>query len=181
MKNGLLLLGCFWGVLANGQTPWSGVVEFAVEPIAMEDGDWDYIPQTVTYETNGADWRILERGTSFERIWLGRHGAAEYHILFHFLGHAVELLEGCPPADGNTNDWQGTEWGVPPCPWLAAVQAGALHINDGPARYALRLESMTEAKPTWWDRRHFAMPPGYEPMEKFGLAALMQSLAPAHR
>lgn len=175
MKHGLLLLGCLWALLANGQTPWSGMVEFAVEPLAVEAGDWDYIPQTVTYETNGKDWRILERGTSFERIWIGRHGAPEYHILFHFLGHAVELLEACESGDV----LEARDWGVPPCPWTKALPSGELEIQDGPARYALRLESVTAAKPTWWDRGHFAMPPGYEPMDKLGLAALMQSLAPA--
>ena len=77
-----------------------------------------------------------EQGTSFERIWLGAHGAPTHHILFHFLGHAVELEERCtgePIAQ--------FEWGPVPCPWSIDASRSLLFVNDGPVRYELKERS----------------------------------------
>ena len=79
--------------LAIASKPWSGRVIYDVQPMNTVASEWDYLPQTITYETNGEAWRVTEQGTSFERIWIGAFDALEFSVLFHFLGHAVELLE----------------------------------------------------------------------------------------
>ena len=157
--------------LAFGQSEWSGTAEFTVEAEDVKAGDWDYIPQSVQYETDGVHWRILEQGTSFERIWMGRHGADRYHILFHFLGNAVELEERCAPEVA-----EALPWGMPPCPWAEGASAGQVAVTDGPVQYTLVLVASRTAHPNSWSRKHFDLPHGYEPIDKIGLAALLQRL-----
>lgn len=163
-----MLTGCSF---ADAQDGWTGEVIFDVTPGQADQGQWDYIPHTVTYQTDGQAWRILEQGTSFERIWLGAHGAPTHHILFHFLGHAVELEERCtgePIAQ--------FEWGPVPCPWSIDASRSLLFVNDGPVRYELKERSVRAVRRSEWDRKHFGLPRGYEPIDKPGLAALLQSL-----
>lgn len=173
MKHLLVFLGLA-AVCASacGQSGWSGTAEFTVEPLNVNASDWDYIPQSVVYETDGKNWRIVERGTSFERVWIGQHTADRYHILFHFLGNAVELEATC-----EAGVVRSTTWGIPPCPWADAATEDRVVITDGPVQYALERSSSTAAKPTWWDRGHFDIPPGYEPIDKPGLAALLHTIS----
>lgn len=158
--------------LMLGQSQWSGTAEFTVEAEDVKPGDWDYIPQSVQYDTDGVHWRIVEQGTSFERVWIGEHGADRYHILFHFLGNAVELQEDCAPVGVKS-----LPWGPPPCPWAQGASAERVAVNDGPVRYALVLTDIREERPSSWGRKHFDLPPGYLPIDKMGLAALLQRLS----
>lgn len=155
---------------ANAQSGWSGEAIFDVNPVEASESQWDYIPHTITYQTDGEHWRVLEQGTSFERIWIGNHGASDYHILFHFLGHAIELEEPCPP--GRT---AALEWGAVPCPWSDA-SSEEIRVKDGPVQYALLQRSVRSIPHAGWSRNHFDLPSGYEPIDKPGLAALLQSL-----
>lgn len=158
--------------LMLGQSKWSGTAEFTVEAEDVKPGDWDYIPQSVQYETDGVRWRIVEQGTSFERVWIGEHGAESFHILFHFLGNAVELREGCAPVSV-----EPLPWGIPPCPWAQGASAEQVAVADGPVRYTLALVKSRPERPGSWSRNHFDLPPGYEPIDKMGLAALLQRLS----
>jgi hypothetical protein len=49
-------------------------------------------------------------------------------------------------------------------------------VNDGPVRYELKERGVRAVKRSGWDRKHFGLPRGYEPIDKPGLAALLQSL-----
>lgn len=171
MKHLLLCLMLVGHAVSGAQDAWSGEVVFDVDPRLANESQWDYLPHTVTYETNGEAWRILEQGTSFERIWLGEHSAPTHHILFHFLGHAVELEEDCK----NTRIAQ-FDWGPAPCPWNVDAGGTVLFVSDGPVRYDLKEQTKRAVKRSEWDRRHFELPNGYEPIDKPGLAALLQSL-----
>ena len=51
-----------------------------------------------------------------------------------------------------------------------------LFVSDGPVRYELNEQSKRTVKCSNWDRKHFELPNGYEPIDKPGLAALLQSL-----
>ena len=171
MKRLLLCLMLAGHAVAGAQGAWSGVVVFDVTPRQADESQWDYLPHTVTYETNGEAWRILEQGTSFERVWLGKHGVPTHHILFHFLGHAVELEEFC--AGESTAQF---DWGLAPCPWNVDEERAVLFVSDGPVRYDLSERTKRAVKYSEWKRRHFDLPGGYEPIDKPGLAALLQSL-----
>ncbi len=156
---------------AGSQGAWSGEVVFDVTPRQATESQWDYLPHTITYETNGEEWRILEQGTSFERVWLGKHGVPTHHILFHFLGHAVELEERC-----TSESIAQFDWGPAPCPWNVEAESAVLFVSDGPVRYELNVQTKRAVKRSNWDRKHFDLPHGYEPIDKPGLAALLQSL-----
>lgn len=156
---------------AGSQGAWSGEVVFDVTPRQATESQWDYLPHTITYETNGEEWRILEQGTSFERVWLGKHGVPTHHILFHFLGHAVELEERC-----TSESIAQFDWGPAPCPWNVEAESAVLFVSDGPVRYELNVQTKRVVKRSNWDRKHFDLPHGYEPIDKPGLAALLQSL-----
>lgn len=171
MKRLLLFLMLAGHAVAGAQEAWSGEVVFDVTPRQANESQWDYLPHTVTYETNGEAWRILELGTSFERIWLGEHSAPSHHILFHFLGHAVELEERCKSAQNTQLDW-----GPAPCPWNIDAGSAVLYVSDGPVSYELKALTKRTVKSSEWDRKHFDLPGGYEPIDKPGLAALLQSL-----
>ena len=98
---------------ASLNAQWSGTVVYAVQTENdFQPKGLDYLPQQVILETNGQQFRILETGTDFERVWLMDEDEA--HVLFHFLGHAVELLEPCPKSQplilsgrGGTRDVAG--------------------------------------------------------------------------
>ena len=164
----LMLVG---PLAAGAQGAWSGEVVFEVTPRQANESQWDYLPHTVTYETNGEAWRILEQGTSFERVWLGEHGAATHRILFHFLGHAVELEERCAGEPIAQFDW-----GPAPCPWNFDAGSAVLFVSDGPVRYELNELTKRAVKRSEWTRKHFDLPSGYEPIDKPGLAALLHTL-----
>jgi len=173
------LLASMTSMLACAQSlsEWSGSIEYAVSPGEMERSTWDYLPQTITYQTDGTHWRIHERGTSFERIWLGQHGATSFHVLFHFLGHAVELLESCPTmTHSDSFDFKG----IPaPCPWQSGtltVLEEEMTVTDGPARYTMVQTQQQAVVKRNWPKGHFDLPEGYEPMDKMSLAALLARL-----
>ena len=171
MKRLLLCWMLAGHAVAGAQDTWSGAVIFDVTPRQATESQWDYLPHTVTYETNGEAWRILEQGTSFERVWIGEHGTPTHHILFHFLGHAVELEERCTGEPIAQFDW-----GPAPCPWNVDEERAVLFVSDGPVRYELNEQSKRAMNRSNWDRKHFDLPNGYEPIDKPGLAALLQSL-----
>ena len=171
MKRLLLCWMLAGHAFAGAQGAWSGEVIFDVTPRQATESQWDYLPQTVTYETNGEAWRILEQGTSFERVWIGEHGAPTHHILFHFLGHAVELKERCA-----SESIAQFDWGPAPCPWIVEAENAVLFVSDGPVRYELNERSKRTVKRSNWDRKHFELPNGHEPIDKPGLAALIQSM-----
>ena len=156
---------------------WSGRIEYVVSPGDLEATRWDYLPQTITYETDGTHWRIDERGTSFERIWLGQHGASTYRVLFHFLGHAVELLETCPSTE--RSDSRDFKEKIAPCPWQSEarhVLKEQMTLTDGPARYTIEQSQMQSMVRRYWPKGHFDLPEGYEATDKIGLAGLLSRL-----
>ena len=67
MNRLLLFLMLAGHAVAGAQDAWSGEVVFDVTPRQASESQWDYLPHTVTFETNGEAWRILEQGTSFEQ------------------------------------------------------------------------------------------------------------------
>ncbi len=170
MKSRLILIMVVSNAIANAQDTWSGEVIFDVNPMHVRAGQWDYIPHTITYKTDGKDWCIQEEGTSFERIWFGEHEAKAYRILFHFLGHAVELDEAC-----GSKETAVFNWGAIPCPWIADAHLG-LMVEDGPVSYILEERSSRSVKRSEWRSKDFDKPKGYEPIDRAGLAALLQSL-----
>lgn len=161
--------------LAQTSAPWSGRIAYRVEPLTETPEHWDYLPRTVVYETNGQEWRIAEEGTSFERIWLGAHDADAYYVLFHFLGHAVELLEPCPMSGTSTETGDPTHPQAP-CPWIVPELGERMVLNDGPARYELVQANREVVDASNWPSAHFEVVSGYEPMDKMGLAALLSRL-----
>jgi len=173
------ILAGMTSIFACAQPPsnWSGSVEYVVSPGDTEPTSWDYLPQSITYQTDGVHWRIDERGTSFERIWLGQHGATTYHVLFHFLGHAVELLETCPTLTRvESMDVKGKP---APCPWQSEahlILEEEMTLTDGPAEYTIEQTQKQSMVSRYWPRGHFDLPKGYEPMDKIGLAALLSRL-----
>ena len=157
----------------------------------------DYLPEQVILETNGQAFRILEMGTDFERIWLLNDH--EGHVLFHFLGHAVELLEPCPlstppilSSRAGTKEVAGvsgiitrraTGWaiesealGLAPCSWPTAWIPLQCTIQDGQASYDLIAETVTNKPKKQWPRRHFQIPDGYEPVDRLTLSTLISSI-----
>ncbi|MAI22473.1 MAG: hypothetical protein CL828_00290 [Crocinitomicaceae bacterium] len=171
MKRILMFIMLAGHAVAGAQSDWSGEVVFDVNPLHTSKSQWDYIPHTIIYQTNGERWRVLEQGTSFERVWIGEHAAPEHHILFHFLGHAVELESSC-----SAKRTPQFKWGLAPCPWSTDALGEKLFVQDGPVQYALTERSLHTVKHSDWDRKHFHLPGGYEPMDKPGLSALLQSL-----
>ncbi len=192
----LLCLGSLCLVPANAQ--WSGTVVYNVQTENnIDQRGLDYLPQQVVLETNGRQFRILETGTDFERIWLldGQEG----HVLFHFLGHAVELLEPCPQyrplivSDrGGTKEVCGLTGiitrrstgyavesemlGQAPCSWPTAWVPLQCTIKDGQASYELIAQKVTEKQKKQWPRKHFDMPKGYEPVDRLTLSTLISSI-----
>jgi hypothetical protein len=160
----------------NGK-PWSGTITYDVQALNNEASDWDYLPQTISYHTNGKAWKIVERGTSFERIWIGNLDSENFHVLFHFLGHAVELLEPCPPASDDPNG----EWyeAAAPCPWPVGSLPKSCTLRDGPATYRIAVREKVDRAVKDWKRSFFELPQEYEPMDRLALAALMSSLSPS--
>jgi len=182
----------------NGK-PWSGTITYDVQALNNEASDWDYLPQTISYHTNGQAWKIVERGTSFERIWMGNldgenfqiveRGTSferiwmgnldgeNFHVLFHFLGHAVELLEPCPPASDDPNG----EWyeAAAPCPWPVGALPKSCTLRDGPATYRIAVREKVDRAVKDWKKSFFELPQEYEPMDRLSLAALMSSLSPS--
>ena len=171
----LLLQTSFFVFALQATEPWSGTVVYDVEPLNIEASGWDYLPKTITYETNGEDWRITEQGTSFERIWIGSFEASEYHVLFHFLGHAVELLEPCPasPSDDAVECYEH----YAPCPWPMNSLPKSCTLHDGPASYLISAREKVETPPRNWGRNAFQLPAGYEPVDRLTLAALLSKIA----
>lgn len=162
---------------AQSSSDWSGSVEYRVNPGNSEQTSWDYLPQTITYHTDGVHWRIDERGTSFERIWLGQHDATTYHVLFHFLGHAVELLETCPTQ--TRTESMDVKGNPAPCPWQSESRLmleEEMTLTDGPVQYTIEQTQKQTMVRRYWPRGHFDLPEGYEPMDKMGLAALLSRL-----
>jgi hypothetical protein len=158
----------------NGK-PWSGTITYDVQALNNEASDWDYLPQTISYHTNGQAWKIVERGTSFERIWMGNLDDENFHVLFHFLGHAVELLEPCPPASDDPNG----EWyeAAAPCPWPVIALPKSCTLRDGPATYRIAVREKVDRAVKDWKQSFFERPQEYEPMDRLSLAALMSSLS----
>ena len=160
----------------NGK-PWSGTITYDVQALNNEASDWDYLPQTISYHTNGQAWKIVERGTSFERIWMGNLGGENFHVLFHFLGHAVELLEPCPPAsDDSKGEWYEA---AAPCPWPVGALPKSCTLRDGPATYRIAVREKVDRAVKDWKQSFFELPQEYEPMDRLSLAALMSSLSPS--
>lgn len=193
-----LLLACllFTGSL---RAQWSGTVVYNVQTESnFQPLGLDYLPLQVVLETNGQQFRILETGTDFERIWLMNE--EESHVLFHFLGHAVELLEPCPQARplilsgrGGTREVAGmtgiitrrsTGWAVEsetlgqaPCGWPTAWIPLQCTVQDGQATYELVAQSIIEKSKKQWARKHFDLPDGYEPVDRFTLSTLISSIS----
>ena len=183
---------------ASLNAQWSGTVVYAVQTESdFQPKGLDYLPQQVVLETNGQQFRILETGTDFERVWLMDEDEA--HVLFHFLGHAVELLEPCPNVQplilagrGGTRDVAGitgiitrrsTGWaveseqlGTAPCGWPTAWIPLQCTIEDGQARYELVAQSVVDLPKKQWPRKHFDLPEGYEPVDRFTLSTLISSI-----
>ncbi|MDA8606723.1 hypothetical protein N9L13_06795 [Flavobacteriales bacterium] len=160
----------------NGK-PWSGTITYDVQALNNEASDWDYLPQTISYHTNGQAWKIVERGTSFERIWMGNLDGENFHVLFHFLGHAVELLEPCPPAsDDSKGEWYEA---AAPCPWPVSALPKSCTLRDGPATYRIAVREKVDRAVKDWKQSFFELPQEYEPMDRLSLAALMSSLSPS--
>lgn len=157
--------------------PWSGTITYDVQALNNEASDWDYLPQTISYHTNGKAWKIVEQGTSFERIWMGNLDEEKFHVLFHFLGHAVELLEPCPAASDDPNG----EWydAAAPCPWALLALPKSCTLRDGPATYRIAVREKVDRAAKDWKRTFFELPEEYEPMDRLSLAALMSSLSPS--
>lgn len=172
-----VLIGCFMSItsVCCSQTPWSGKAVYDVTIKHLPESQWDYLPVALTWETNGREWKLTETGTSFERVWLGAFDAEEYHILFHFLGHRVELVEACgkedvSPCKGNA------DFGAGPCAWPTEFLPETCTLRDGPATYDIELTSTTRVEADDWDRKHFKMPSGYESMDRMSLSALLLSI-----
>jgi hypothetical protein len=169
----ILMLGIN-GQFAIAAKPWSGKIIYDVQPMNSAASEWDYLPQTITYETNGKDWRITEQGTSFERIWIGEFDAAEFSVLFHFLGHAVELLEPCP---NEVLDGEGQWFDAPaPCAWSLRALPKSCILRDGPASFRILVHERTDVPIRNWEKNTFVLPEGYEPMDRMSLSALLTSL-----
>lgn len=164
---------CSHSALAS--RPWSGKVIYDVQPMNAVASEWDYLPQTITYETNGDAWRITEQGTSFERIWIGEFDAPEFSVLFHFLGHAVELLEFCLKGEpGNAGEWYDAP---APCAWPVKFLPKSCVLADGPASYRIVSRERIEMPIRSWSGNAFELPKGYEPMDRLSLSALLSSLS----
>ena len=56
------------------------------------------------------------------------------------------------------------------------TSGGAPPLAENPVRYELNEQSKRAVKRSSWDRKHFDLPNGYEPIDKPGLAALIQSM-----
>lgn len=161
--------------LAIASKPWSGRVIYDVQPMNTVASEWDYLPQTITYETNGEAWRITEQGTSFERIWIGVFDALEFSVLFHFLGHAVELLESCSSGEPSN---AGTWYDAPaPCAWPVKSLPKSCILSDGPASFRISSRERIEMPIRSWSEDAFELPEGYEPMDRLSLSALLSSLS----
>jgi hypothetical protein len=200
MHQRLLTLLLVLPVLFSGTlfAQWSGTVVYSVHgKTNKETQKRDYLPEQVVLETNGNAFRILETGTDFERIWLlDDH---EGHVLFHFLGHAVELLEPCPQSRplilssrAGTREIAGirgdltrraTGWaveseilGLAPCGWPTAWIPLQCTIQDGQASYELIAETVTEMPKKKWPRKHFQIPEGYEPVDRLTLSTMISSI-----
>ena len=178
---------------------WSGTIVYNVQAETnIQPQGLDYLPQQVILETNGQQFRIVEKGTDFERIWL--MDEEESHVLFHFLGHAVELLEPCPQARpliltdrGGTREVAGmtgiitrrsTGWAVEsetlgqaPCGWPTAWIPLQCTMQDGQATYDLVAQSIIEKSKKQWPRKHFDLPEGYEPVDRLTLSTLISSIS----
>ena len=180
---GLLLL-CASVAWTQSPPTWSGRVQYRAVPSAQAVPEtspgamekWDYLPKQVVWETNGGHWRLVEKGTSFERLWYGQFDSNTYHVLFHFLGHAVELLETCPPPLAKTDHPESFDLGLAPCAWSVGALPREIELTDGPAAYRLIMESQETIAPSEWEEDHFTMPLGYEPVDKMTLAALLSRL-----
>ena len=178
------LMLCASGLWSQSHAAWSGRVQYHVEPAQLASGmksemqseQWDYLPQEVTWETDGTRWRLIEKGTSFERLWYGQFEAQTYHVLFHFLSHAVELLEPCPPSISASRNSDGLSLGLAPCAWPAHSLPVEIELTDGPATYRLVLDKHEAIASSQWKRNHFRLPSGYEPVDKLTLAALLSRL-----
>ena len=157
-------------LVAGAQDAWSGEVIFDVTPRQATESQWDYLPQTVTYETNGEAWRILEQGTSFERVWIGsmaRPPTTSCSISSAMPWNSRNAAQANPSRNSN---------GDRPHAHGTLMLEVLLFVNDGPVRYELKEQSKRAVKCSNWDRKHFELPNGYEPIDKPGLAALLQSL-----
>lgn len=175
-----LLFWCFLGtgMICNCQT-WSGEALYQVTTKHLPESQWDYLPVALTWETNGRDWKLTETGTSFERVWLGAFDADEYHVLFHFLGHRVELVESCNHDQVRSREGNA-DLGAGPCSWPTEFLPETCTLTDGPATYDIELTSAAPVDAADWDRKHFKIPPGYEPMDRMSLAALLLSIQPGN-
>jgi hypothetical protein len=176
---------------------WSGTITYAAEANNVPPEGLDYLPTNVVLETDGKNFRIVETGTDFERIWLINDDEA--HVLFHFLGHAVELLEICPSSRPVSVESRGgmkeiagmkgalcrraTGWaveaetlGAAPCLWPTAWIPLQCTIEDGAAHYTLTAQTIAAVNRKDWPRKHFDIPPGYEPVDRITLSTLISSI-----
>ena len=198
-----LLLVSFIGISLGAQSQkeaairWSGTITYAAEATDVSPDGLDYLPTHVILETDGENFRIVETGTDFERIWLIHD--EEAHVLFHFLGHAVELLEICPNSRpvfvenrGGMKEIAGmsgalcrraTGWaveakdlGAAPCLWPTASIPLQCTIEDGTAHYTLTAQTISAVSRKDWPRKHFDMPDGYEPVDRITLSTLISSI-----
>ncbi len=170
-----VILVAFQSQETMASKPWSGQIVYKVESLNAEASAWDYLPQTITYETNGEAWKIIEQGTSFERIWLGNFEDEDYYILFHFLGHAIELLESCPSIDESA---AGKLFDSPaPCPWSLPALPESCVLSDGPASFQITAIQKLDIPAKNWERKSFQLPKGYEPMDRMSLAALLTRIS----
>lgn len=178
LKLTVALLLISWGISANAQSnaSWSGSAHYAVTPLVQDSTDWDYLPLELDFETNGNEWKISERGTSFERNWYGQFGSENYRVFFHFLGHAVELLEPCQN-ESNDTVIHAEDLGRAPCCWGIAQLPLQIELQDGPARYTINLTNHEAIRSDKWPENHFEFPDGYEPMEREDLAALLYRIS----
>lgn len=179
-------------------TDWSGEIEYAVSAVEAPADRWDFLPQSLTLQTDGSHFRMIESGTDFERIWLVN--GEDVHILFHFLGHAVELLESCPTGNitssfpttneqhvvaGHTTQLvqcvtgpalEAQDLGSAPCIWPTARMPLECTLADGKARYQITAISVRSIPRKQWKRRHFDLPSGYEPVDRPTLSTLISSM-----
>ena len=155
----MLLLAVCCSSIAHTSQPWSGKVIYDVTPLNVEASEWDYLPHTMTYETNGKAWKITEKGTSFERIWMGTFERLDYHVIFNFLGHAVELIEQCPTTTPNVSgQWYEHD---APCSWAIAALPKSCTLKDGPSLYQINVREKADIPDRKWDRKAFELPAGY--------------------
>jgi hypothetical protein len=127
-------------LLAQPSAFFGGTILYSVEPLDVPDSRSAHVPTEVELSTNGTDFRVVERGSDFERVWVQQAGEARVH--FHFLGHAISLAVPCEPPTAQelvTDELLGSG----PCFWPGSFMPITwVHSEDG-MTYRLQLERVT--------------------------------------